>query len=287
MRSSLCLIGCLLTSTYALEVRAEEPQTDVTEDVLAASEANTQFTFDLYRHLAAENGDNLFLSGYSVTSAFMMLAEGAVGPAAGEIGETFHLPRTVWSGDAEHPWRFSDFASGCAGLEHRMLPGDAAHADAIRAQLNELESRWEQLQRNLSNARGMAQFELMRQERELVARDQRFASADRSLSVAVRERRLVRHRFSLARRLLVACRCQLGRLAFACDFQTNPDGERENINSWVSDQTNGLIPDLLPADECGRNDKTRADERRLFQGELGRAVPRRRNTGTALRSRLG
>ena len=30
------------------------------------------------------------------------------------------------------------------------------------------------------------------------------------------------------------------------DFAGNPDGSREIINSWVADQTEGLIPDLLP-----------------------------------------
>jgi serpin B len=32
----------------------------------------------------------------------------------------------------------------------------------------------------------------------------------------------------------------------ALDFAGNPDGSREVINSWVSEQTEGLIPELLP-----------------------------------------
>lgn len=246
MRTLPYLVGCVLTMTCVIAVRAEEPQAEVPEDVLAASEANTQFTFDLYRHLAAENGDNLFLSGYSVTSAFMMLAEGAVGPAAGEVGETFHLPRTHWSGDAEHPWRFSDFSQGCAGLERRMLPGDAAHTAEIRAQLTELETRWERLQRDVANARGNAQFDLMRQERELVAQINALRQQIDPYQLRFANAVWCDTGFPLRDDFLSRVDASWGALAFASDFRSNPDGERENINSWVSDQTNGLIPDLLP-----------------------------------------
>ncbi len=44
-------------------------------------------------------------------SAFLMLAEGAVGQAANEIGETFHLPENTWSGVEQRPWRFGEFAA--------------------------------------------------------------------------------------------------------------------------------------------------------------------------------
>ena len=39
---------------------------------------------------------------------------------------------------------------------------------------------------------------------------------------------------------------QHGAFTEALDFSGDPDGSRDAINSWVSDQTDGLIPELLP-----------------------------------------
>ena len=57
------------------------------QDVAAAVAANNAFAFDLYKQLAKENeGENLFFSPYSVSSAPEMTAEGA-------RGQRFHVER--------------------------------------------------------------------------------------------------------------------------------------------------------------------------------------------------
>lgn len=46
------------------------------------------------------------------------------------------------------------------------------------------------------------------------------------------------------------------------------DGSRERINAWVSEQTNELIPELLPAGFIQPNTVLVAHRRRLFQGPM-------------------
>ncbi len=84
MRSEPLLLGSLLTCACVNGVSANEPSVEVGVEItteMLAAETNTQFTFDLYRRIAADHDENLILSGYSVMSAFLMLAEGAVGQA--------------------------------------------------------------------------------------------------------------------------------------------------------------------------------------------------------------
>jgi len=54
--------------------------------------ANNKFTFDIYSKLT-EKGKNVFLSPLSISSAFAMVYEGALGKTADEIQSVFHFPK--------------------------------------------------------------------------------------------------------------------------------------------------------------------------------------------------
>lgn len=82
---------CLAVAIPARQSLAESPE-PVSAESVAAAQAETEFTLDLYRNLANASGDNVIMSGYSVTSAFLILAEGTSGEAASQIGSVFHLP---------------------------------------------------------------------------------------------------------------------------------------------------------------------------------------------------
>jgi len=59
------------------------------------SEANNQFSADLYQQLAGgpgASGGNIFFSPYSISSALAITYEGARGPTADEIRSVFHFP---------------------------------------------------------------------------------------------------------------------------------------------------------------------------------------------------
>jgi serine protease inhibitor len=253
-------------------VAADEPSAEagveITTEMLAAAEANTQFTFDLYRRLAADHDENLVLSGYSVMSAFLMLAEGAVGPAASEIGETLHLPETTWTGVERLPWRFGEFSAGCKSLETIMTPATPELSEESAAQLADLEDQHRRLieEMRTRDMEGESPFELFDQEAELVAKINelrgqlppytlRFANAvwcDTSLP--------------LRADYLSAVDRNWGALAFPSDFVSQPEQERVRINRWGSDQTNGLIPDVLPEDSVHRDTRLVLTNAVYFKG---------------------
>lgn len=64
---------------------------DVAPDVHALVDANNQFTLDLYGRLRATPG-NLFLSAYSISTAFAMANAGAAGTTRDEIVNVFRFP---------------------------------------------------------------------------------------------------------------------------------------------------------------------------------------------------
>jgi serpin B len=59
------------------------------------SEADNQFSYDLYQQLAngpGASGGNIFFSPYSISSALAITYEGARGTTADEIRSVFHFP---------------------------------------------------------------------------------------------------------------------------------------------------------------------------------------------------
>jgi serpin B len=70
---------------------------------------NTDFAFDLYRHLCTTEG-NLFFSPYSVSAALAMTSTGARGDTLAEMNRTLHFPPQ----DKLHP-AFADLAPAFKG----------------------------------------------------------------------------------------------------------------------------------------------------------------------------
>ncbi len=104
-----------------------------------AVSANGRFAVDLYKRLSRENeGENLFFSPYSITSALMMTAEGARGETAAEMGEALRFPAALRrAGDeaAEKPWDLAPLHRGFAELNDRFnapnLPYELKVANAL------------------------------------------------------------------------------------------------------------------------------------------------------------
>src|SRR5689334_3920030 len=71
-------------SAFADKQRIKE----VMPEIRAVVKSNSDFALDLYSHLTQNNkGGNLFFSPYSVSSALAMVAEGARGETAEEMGK--------------------------------------------------------------------------------------------------------------------------------------------------------------------------------------------------------
>lgn len=56
-------------------------------------DANNQFSLEFYFNLNNKEGENIFFSPYSISTAFAMIYEGARGQTADEIQSVFHFPK--------------------------------------------------------------------------------------------------------------------------------------------------------------------------------------------------
>ena len=84
--------------------------------------ANSEFAFDLYAQLAkTKEGENLFFSPYSINNALLMIAEGARGKTALEMGNVLRFPKSLLhpreeTETQETPWKMSVMRAGQSKL---------------------------------------------------------------------------------------------------------------------------------------------------------------------------
>src|SRR5437667_7827168 len=96
---ALCLTGSLpgLASSHPRREKPVDPREErklarkVEADAHALVEANNRFALDLYAELRTQPG-NLFLSPYSISTAFGMLWAGAAGKTEEEMASVLHFP---------------------------------------------------------------------------------------------------------------------------------------------------------------------------------------------------
>jgi serpin B len=116
------LLGCGTESPVKpvdpMEVRKLAPEIEA--DAQALVEGNNRFAFDLYSQLRTQTG-NLFLSPYSVSTAFGMASAGAAGQTQEEMTRVLHFPPQ----EKLHPTfgalqRSLDRGTQCGGYELRI-----------------------------------------------------------------------------------------------------------------------------------------------------------------------
>lgn len=235
---------CLAVAIPARQSLAESPE-PVSAESVAAAQAETEFTLDLYRNLANASGDNVIMSGYSVTSAFLILAEGTSGEAASQIGSVFHLPDWAASSDENQPWNFSDFSRACVALQRSMEPIGPDQSAALQERLDELNQQWVQLNSEVENASGPRQLRLRRQLQDL---SDEIATVSQQIDpYALRFANALwsESQFPFRPEYLSNVTYIWGAAAFSCNFSGHPEEERIRINNWVAGQTEDRIQDLL------------------------------------------
>src|SRR5262249_3086032 len=83
------LFPALLVAITASLAIAQQPG-KLNPDTAAVVQGNTVFALDLYRELAAKDG-NLFFSPYSISTALAMTYAGARGDTAAQMAGTLHF----------------------------------------------------------------------------------------------------------------------------------------------------------------------------------------------------
>ena len=228
-----------------------------TAPIAHAVKANSDFAFDLYKQVAAENaGDNVFFSPYSISSALAMTAEGARGATALEMGKVLRFPQAARrvGGDAQLiPWQTSLIHAGMGKLNAR-LAGKDADADALaaaRAKIARLRKAHAAAQAKVKELRAQRKW---RDVGKATQAERQAAKAlnEASASVDQYELRIANalwgektYPFRKEYIDTVAKHYETGGV-FPADFKTNFPAERKRVNKWVEDQTNNRIKDLIP-----------------------------------------
>ena len=254
----LVLAGIVTLSNLEGDVRGQAGELLTAEadaaPVRMVVSANNDFAWSVYGRLAAESpGENLFFSPYSISTALAMAAEGARGQTALEMGHVLGFPeeaRRIGDDAQLIPWRMALLNTGMAQLQTRL---DASDDDetreireriaALRAELGDVNRRTTELdEQNDFNAtfasqrRGRA---LAREINELLTQVEQY-----ELSVANAVWGDRSFPFDDAYVATVDETFRTGGV-FTVDFAGDHENARGEINSWIEEQTGGLIPDML------------------------------------------
>jgi serpin B len=240
----MCLLATLVPTRW---LRAGQ-SLPVSDDMRSAARSDTAFTLDLYRQLAAESADNLILSGHSVKSAFLILAAGATGRAAEQIGSTLRLPDWSAQADAHQPWNFADYSRAFAELQRSMEPIGEDETSALKERLAELNAQNELLDAEAERSRGPSLIEVRQRQREIAAEIETVSQQIDPYQLRFANAVWCDTSFPLSGDYSSTVESIWGAAAFDCDFINRTEQERQTINEWVAGQTEGRIEDLLPRD---------------------------------------
>ena len=256
------LAGIVTMSNESGSVQAAENEAAVVAGseeapVKIAVKANSKFATDLYARFATENeGENVFFSPYSISTALLMAAEGARGDTADEMGKVLGFPEALRrvGGDAQEiPWETGKMHTGLAALNSlfnrdRTTPEQAELLKTVKELENSLAETKAQTAklRTDKNAR-KAYFESMNKERQLAeeidAAQQQIDTLELEVANALWGEQT--YPFLDTYTGTINGAYETGGLQ-AADFKNNFDSERLRINAWVEDKTRDRIKDLLP-----------------------------------------
>jgi serine protease inhibitor len=216
--------------------------------------ANSGFAFDLYARLSRANeGKNLFASPYSVSVALAMVAEGARGQTAAEMGKVLHFPeaaRHVGDDAQLLPWNAALIHTGLAALHDRFNPRPAPQG--FREKIAALRKELEAANRRADGLMKAGEW------------DKGNAVATRAQALAAELNKLLAQVDQYELRVANALWGEktypfrqeyldtINRFyhtggVFPVDFRNDYEGARKRINAWVEEKTNDRIKDLIPA----------------------------------------
>jgi serine protease inhibitor len=219
-----------------------------------AVEAGSGFALALHSRLAALHPDeNLCFSPYSLSAALAMVAEGARGKTAEEMGRVLHFPaaaRHVGADAQLIPWNVALIHSGMAAIQQRLA--------ASQSPPKELLDRIAALRKQSLGA------DIRRKFFELAGSREQAAAADRKAVALENERnellaKIDPYELRLANALwgdkaypfrqayldTINKYYQTGGI-FPVDFQNDYAAAVRQINAWVGQQTRGRIVALMP-----------------------------------------
>ncbi len=217
-------------------------------EMVQLANASNLFAADLYAKLAEKSKEgNLFFSPYSITSALTMVAEGARDNTAVEMAKVLHVP------DPGRGWTTMHLGNLAMlnRLQRETAAGNTGRTQAL-AQISKLREELTQTDSQAQQAMNQNKYD---EYNKLASRAQQVARQLNQLLTTVDQYELrianalwVQKDFPLAPQYqqTLANYYKTGG-AFSVNFRTSPEQVRGQINNWVSNLTNRMIPELLPS----------------------------------------
>lgn len=254
----------------------------VAQDVKAAANpavaADGDFAFDMYAQLAKENkGKNLFFSPYSMSIALVMTAEGARGKTADEMGKVLRFPdsiRRVGDDATLMPWRIDLIHAGLADLNARFAAGPKPQQKEMLAQIAELRKQLDEANKKANDSAKNQPLmgsdpALAQKAQDIAAKLNKLLSQVDQYELRIANSLWGERSYPLNPAYLDTINkyYKTGGGAFGVDFRTDFEATRARINTWVEDQTNQRIKEMLPKGVVDRHTRLVLVNAIYFKGQ--------------------
>jgi serine protease inhibitor len=230
--------------------------------------ANNDLALDLYAQATrGDAGKNVFFSPYSITNALVIVAEGARGKTADEMGKVLRFPRAARrvGGDAQAiPWKVSLIHTGLGELNRRLENSGKPPSKKV---LDRLASLREALAESNDEVDKKGTFEAAARSRRLATEINKLQAQFSRYEVRVANGLWGEKTYPFRQAYLDTIGKHYGSAAFPVDFRNDPDGARKKINAWVEKQTRERIKDLVPKDAVDKSTKLVVANAVYFKGE--------------------
>jgi len=219
-----------------------------------AVSASNSFACDMYHQLEhTDEDENLFFSPYSIASALSLVAEGAQGETANQLGSAMHYPANLRRVGAEahlFPWDtgrinagMAEFSREISGLYHPLPTDIRLKIETLHKKLDETNKRIEEL-----NSKGEC-----RQCDSLAEKAQAYADELNLLLSQVDQYELhvantvwAEQTYPLNQKYISRMSQLYGPSSInPADFKHDPEGMRHRMNSKIEEQTRGQIKNML------------------------------------------
>jgi serine protease inhibitor len=226
--------------------------------------ANNEMALDLYARLASENKEeSLFFSPYSISNALIIVAEGARGETADEMGKVLHLPKGLHQGGAR-PWKLEPIHTGLAALNEQFEIASRPPPKAVREKLARL--RKDLAQAN-EQVRKTLDSRVARKARRLADEINKLQADLDRYQVRVANALWGEKTYPFKQSYLDTISKHHGAAAFPVDFVNAPQASRKRINAWVQKQTRDRIKDLIPPNAVEKRTRLVVANAIYFKGQ--------------------
>jgi serine protease inhibitor len=229
--------------------------------------ANNDFAFALYEQAAkGTKGKNLFFSPWSITNALLIVAEGARGETALEMGKAMRLPASTRNNgkDAELiPWTLAPLHQSLAALNKRF---EAAARPVPRKQLERLAALRKALRKANDGAREGSEREAARA-KEIADQVNELQARMNPYELRLANALWAEKSYPFRPSYLATISKHHGIGAFPVDFRKGHEEVRRRINSWVQEKTRGRIKDLIPQGAVTRATRLVVSNAVYFKGQ--------------------